>query len=52
MPAQSFHVLRAPDGGAWFPYGGDAIEVAVWPAPFPRTSLRRFDDKGSFASER
>lgn len=51
MPAQSFHVLRAPDGGTWFPYDGDVLEVPVWPAPFPRSSLRRFEE-GPAASRR
>lgn len=45
MPAQSFHVLRAPDGGAWFPYDGGDLLTPSWPTPFPRTSLRRFVDR-------
>lgn len=51
MPAQSFHVLRAADGGAWFRYQNDAIEVSSWPTSFPRSSLRRFPDQPARAVE-
>lgn len=44
MPAQRFHVLRAPDGSAWFAYDGGPLLTPSWPRPFPRESLRRFAD--------
>ncbi|HZO14824.1 MAG TPA: DUF4846 domain-containing protein [Polyangiaceae bacterium] len=40
MPAQSFHVLRAPDG-IWFDLDVDAVKTPFWPAPFPWSALRR-----------
>ncbi len=45
MPAQSFHVLRAPGGSAWFPVDPAAggIDTPFWPVPFPWSSLRRLD---------
>lgn len=43
MPAQSFHVVPAPDGARWVTPGPDgAVRVPTWPAPFPRSSARRF----------
>lgn len=43
MPAQSFHVVPARDGAAWItPDADGAVRVPTWPAPFPRSSLRRF----------
>ncbi|MCC7072504.1 MAG: hypothetical protein IT383_14340 [Deltaproteobacteria bacterium] len=43
MPAQSFHVVPAPEGGAWItPAPDGSLKVPTWPAPFPRSSLRRF----------
>lgn len=45
MPAQSFHVVPAPDGGAWLtPAPDGSITVPTWRAPFPRSSLRRFKE--------
>lgn len=46
MPAQSFHVLRAPGGGAWFDLREEEGSVLTpsWPQPFPWSSLRRFED--------
>jgi hypothetical protein len=40
MPAQQFHVLRAPDGSAWFPLAWP-LETPEW-RPFQRGDLRRF----------
>ncbi len=40
MPAQDFHVLRAPDGSAWFPLDGDDIATPFW-QPFTWKNLRR-----------
>ncbi|HKA91771.1 MAG TPA: DUF4846 domain-containing protein [Haliangiales bacterium] len=40
MPAQDFHVLRAPDGTAWFPLDGDEIATPFW-RPFRWKNLRR-----------
>lgn len=43
MPAQNLHVLRAPDGGAWFaidPAAGGLLTPS-WPRPFAWNSLRR-----------
>jgi len=42
MPAQSFHVLAAPDGSAWFELDEESGELATpsW-KPFPLDSLRR-----------
>ena len=45
MPAQSFHVLRASGGSAWFtvdPAAG-GVDTPFWPVPFPWSSLRRLD---------
>lgn len=45
MPAQQFHVLRNPAGGAWFDAAaldGDGIATPEW-RPFKRSDLRRFD---------
>jgi hypothetical protein len=40
MPAQDFHVLRAPDGSAWFSLDGDEVVTPFW-KPFAWKSLRR-----------
>ena len=40
MPAQSFHVLNAAPGQAWFSLDGEQVTTPFW-APFPWTSLRR-----------
>jgi hypothetical protein len=40
MPAQDFHVLRAPDGSPWFSLDGDNVETPFW-KPFGWKSLRR-----------
>jgi Domain of unknown function (4846) len=40
MPAQDFHVLRAPDGSPWFSLDGDRVETPFW-KPFGWKSLRR-----------
>jgi|AMFO01.1.fsa_nt_gi hypothetical protein len=42
-PAQDFHVLWAPGGGAWYrlaPHRG--VQTPLWPVPFTFTQLRRF----------
>lgn len=45
MPAQSFHVVPAPDGSPWVaPAPDGSVSVPTWPAPFPRSSLRRFTE--------
>ncbi len=45
MPAQDFHVLESGEAGVspWFSLEGEAVDTPFWPAPFPRSSLRRFD---------
>lgn len=41
MPAQDMHVLKAPDGGAWFAIRADEpIMTPEW--PFPAGSVRRW----------
>ncbi len=45
MPAQSFHVVPAPDGGAWIaPAPDGSVTVPTWPAPFPRSARVRFTE--------
>lgn len=51
MPAQSFHVLRpsasaaVASGSAWFRLdpASEGVDTPFWPAPFPWSSLRRFE---------
>jgi hypothetical protein len=43
MPAQDMHLLRAPDGTAWFDLSPPAaLKTPIWTAPFRWTELRRF----------
>ena len=47
MPAQSFHVVPSITGEPWVaPAPDGAVKVPTWPAPFPRSSLRRFTEPG------
>jgi Domain of unknown function (4846) len=42
-PAQDFHVLRAPGGGAWYKASASSpVQTPQWPVPFKWTQLRRF----------
>lgn len=46
MPAQSFHVVPGRDGASWLSADADgALHVPTWPAPFPRSSARRFRER-------
>lgn len=42
MPAQSFHVVRSPEGSVWHSLDGDDVRTPFW-VPFPWDSLRRLD---------
>ena len=42
MPAQSFHVVRSPEGSVWHSLDGDEVRTPFW-VPFPWDSLRRLD---------
>lgn len=45
MPAQSFHVVPSTSGEPWVtPAADGSVKVPTWPAPFPRSSLRRFTE--------
>jgi hypothetical protein len=42
-PAQSFHVLQAPHGGAWFTLDPKKpVQTPLWGPPFQWSQLRRF----------
>ncbi|MFO0666645.1 MAG: DUF4846 domain-containing protein [Polyangiaceae bacterium] len=44
MPAQSFHVLRDEAAkSVWFSLDEESIATPFWSAPFPWSSLRRFE---------